>query len=182
MKIVVPFAEGFEEIEAITIVDILRRAFFDVTTVFLTKNPVTGSHNIQIIADQSIDKINYNDYDAIILPGGMPGSENLKNSNKILELTQKIYDKKGFIGAICAAPIVLGRLNLLKNKEATCYPGFEDQLNCDKHRDLPVVQDGNILTGRGPGCAIPFVLKILENFADKKTADEMKKGLQVYWE
>jgi len=181
MKIIVPFAEGFEEIEAVTIVDVLRRASIDVTTVCLKENPVTGSHNIKISCDRNISDIDPSDYDFIILPGGMPGSKNLKENGSVIDIIKDIDSRGGFIGAICAAPMVLGHTGVLDNKTATCFPGFEDQLGKADHRPEPVVVDGNIITGKGPACAVPFALRVIEMIKDKDTAQEIGKGMQVYW-
>ena len=107
MKVIVPFADGFEEIEAITIVDVLRRAEIDVTTAFLRENPVTGSHDIPVKADSSIKELDMVDFNCIILPGGMPGSENLKNNDTVVSFIKHIYSKGGYVAAVCAAPIAL---------------------------------------------------------------------------
>jgi 4-methyl-5(b-hydroxyethyl)-thiazole monophosphate biosynthesis len=181
MKVLVPLAQGFEEIEAVAIIDVLRRASIAVTTVHLSGTPVTGSHNIVIDADTGINTVNVEEFSCIVLPGGMPGSENLKNNSAVISLIQKIHSSGGIIAAICAAPLVLGHAGLLKNKNATCFPGFEATMKGAQCRNEPVVVDGNIVTGRGPGSAIPFALKLVELMKDKKTADNLKEGMQVYW-
>ena len=181
MKVIVPLAEGFEEIEAVTIVDVLRRADIDVTTVYLDNNPVPGSHGISVWADSGIDEIDPVDFNCIVLPGGMPGSENLRNSDTVLSLVKHVYSKGGYVGAICAAPIVLGKAEVIFGKEATCYPGFEGELEGASCVDKPVVVDGTVITGRGPGCAVPFALELVGLIKGKDLSSELKDSMQVYW-
>lgn len=181
MKVLVPLAEGFEEIEAVTIIDVLRRAGLQVTTAFLDKNPVKGAHDIMVTADRSIDEITSAGFDTIVLPGGMPGSKNLKENNRVVSLVREIYAKGSYVSAICAAPMVLEEAGVLKGKKATSYPGFEKGLSIDEYLKDPVVVDKNVVTGRGPGCAIPFALKLVELFLNAGAADELKKSMQVYW-
>ena len=181
MKVIVPFAKGFEEIEAVTIVDVLRRAEIDVTTVCLDENPVAGSHSISVLADKMIKDIDPVDFNCVILPGGMPGSENLRKNDHVLSLIKHIYSKGGYVAAICAAPIVLSRAEVLFGKKATCYPGFESELEGVTYIEEPVVVDGTIITGRGPGCAIPFALEIAGLIKGKDSKNEVKNRLQVYW-
>ena len=181
MKVVVPFAEGFEEIEAITVVDVLRRTDLDVVTVYLEKNPVQGSHNISVLTDMSIQDIKSADFECIALPGGMPGSENLKKNNTVLNLLNQIYSIGGVIAAICAAPIALSQAGLLQGKKVTCYPGFEDMMKGAHLIDEPVVSDGNVITAKGAGCAIPFALKIVEQLQGMEAMINLKERMQVYW-
>lgn len=181
MKVIVPFAEGFEEIEAITIVDILRRADINVTTAYLKKNPVAGSHGISVKADSNIKDLNMVDYNCIVLPGGMPGSENLKVNDAVLSYIKHIYSKGGHVAAICAAPIVLGQAGVLYGKDVTCFPGYEGELVDAHYIEKPVVVDGSVITGRGAGCAIPFALEIVGIIKGEDTREEIKNNLQVYW-
>ncbi len=181
MKILVPLAEGFEEIEAITIIDILRRADMTVTTSFLDTNPVIGSHGIPVTADRRLSDLTPSDFKAIILPGGIPGSEHLKNSATVLRFLRQINAAGGLIGAICAAPIVLGHSGLLEGKKAVCYPGCENGLTGAQHIDAPVVRDGNIITARGAGCAIDFTLEIVDSLLGSELKNTLRKNLQVYW-
>jgi protein deglycase len=181
MKVLVPLAPGFEEIEAITIIDVLRRAEIDITTLFLEKNPVPGSHDISILGDADIDEINPEDYNFIILPGGMPGSINLNNDKRVINLIQNIYDREGYIAAICAAPLVFGEAGLLKEKNATCYPGFEERLLGAKYLNEPVVVHDNIITGKGAGCSLDFALKIVEIISGKEKALTLRKNMMIYW-
>lgn len=179
--IIVPFAPGFEEIEAVTIVDILRRVYLEVVTVHLGSNPVEGSHGMQVTADLSIDEINADETDVVVLPGGMPGSVNLREDERVINLLQKVYSAGKPVAAVCAAPIVLAHAGLLEGKKVTVYPGNEDAMGGARLTDSPVEQDGRIITGRGPGCAIPFALKLVEELVDKDTANKLKEGMQVYW-
>jgi protein deglycase len=181
MRVLVPLAPGFEEIEAITIVDILRRASIDVTAASLHEGPVTGSHSITVTPDAAISGIRVSDFNFIVLPGGMPGSANLKASDAVLDAIRRIHGSGGHAAAICAAPIVLAAAGMLRGKRATCFPGFEEELAGAVVMDEPVVVDGRIITGKGPGCAIPFALKLVEIIKGAQVSLELKKSLQVYW-
>ncbi len=181
MNAIVPLADGFEELEAVTIIDILRRVNISVTTLFLQNNPVIGSHNIAITADANIDDISSEKYSLIVLPGGQPGSTNLKNDARIISLIKEICSTSGYAAALCAAPIVLAASGVLEGKKATCYPGYEAELKGATVISDTVVHDGNVITSKGPGTAIPFVLKIIEIIISKETALEAQKRLQVYW-
>ncbi len=180
MKVLIPLAEGFEEIEATVIIDVLRRAGIEVTTVFLKSNPVAGAHNIVIKADENIDNVAVENFNAVVLPGGMPGSKNLKDDSRIIDIVKDINSKGGIVSAICAAPMVLGHAGILQDRKSTCYPGFERFLTGSKYTNEPVEIDGNIITGKGPGCAILFALKLVEKIKDKETADDLMKAMQVY--
>ena len=171
-------ADGFEEIEALATLDIIRRANIEIATVGVTGENVTGAHNISVKADVNIDDINFDDLTGVILPGGLPGTTHLDNSSKVCELTVNANDRGLLVSAICAAPSVLGRLGLLKGKKATCYPGFEDKLSGAECTDEYVVRDGNIITGRGAGAAIEFGLKIVEYFKGDQISNELRKTMQ----
>jgi 4-methyl-5(b-hydroxyethyl)-thiazole monophosphate biosynthesis len=181
MNVIVPLAEGFEEIEAVTIIDVLRRASIPVTIASVGTGPVKGVHGIIIAADKKIGEIDGKSASAIILPGGGPGAGNLKKSPAILSLIQDINSRKGCVAAICAAPIVLAAAGILRGKTVTCFPGFENELQGTTCAGTPVHVDGNIITGKGPACAIPFALKIVELLRDKGMADKIRESLQVYW-
>ena len=178
--IAVHLAEGFEEIEAINIIDVLRRAEFNVIIVSVTGgSEVTGAHKIKVTADSLYEETDYTEVDMIVLPGGMPGAVNLNEhnglKNQILE-----FNKNGkLLGAICAAPMVLGQLGLLKDKSATCFPGFEKYLEGAKITGAATETDGNIVTGKGAGVAIIFALKIVEKLKGKKEADELADRMVV---
>jgi 4-methyl-5(b-hydroxyethyl)-thiazole monophosphate biosynthesis len=179
-KIAVQLAEGFEEIEAVSIIDVLRRAEIDVTVVSTTKKlEVTGSHNITVIADQFFEEVSFNEINMIVLPGGIPGAINLKNHTGLLEQILDFHKKGKPLGAICAAPLVLGKLGILKNKVATCYPGFEEQLLGTTSTGNNVEIDDKIITGKGAGVAVQFALKIVELFKGKELADELASKMIV---
>lgn len=175
MKVAVLLAEGFETIEALTTVDILRRAGVTCNTIGTKNLEVTTSHSITIKADKVLNEEVY-DYDVVVLPGGMPGAVNLRDDEKVNELVKKFYDEGKLVAAICAGPITLGKLGIVKGKNATCYPGFEDQLEGCNYKDELIVVDGNIITGRGPAAAIPFAFEILKHVAPDKV-EQIKEGM-----
>ncbi len=172
-------ADGFEEIEAIGTIDVLRRANIEVITVGVGSKKVKGSHGIEVMADAAEDEISPDErLDAVMLPGGMPGTVNLDKSQKVHELIDYAYSSGKLCAAICAAPSVLGHSGILKGKTATCYPGFESELSGATLSDEYVVQSGNIITGRGPGVTVDFALKMVEYLLDEKTAENIRKGMQ----
>lgn len=178
-KVVVFLAEGFEEIEALTVVDLLRRANVTCDTCSLKEKEVMGAHNITIVADKIIDKLDIIEYDAIILPGGMPGSINLKECEKVVAWVKEFNEKGKLVAAICAAPIVLGQAEIVKGRKVTSYPGFEGELKEAVYCEEVVVEDNNIITSRGPATAIYFALKLIETLVDRNTADMLKKGIML---
>jgi len=179
-SIAVHLAEGFEEIEAISIIDVLRRARLDVTTVSVTgKKEVTGSHNIPVVADKLFEEVNYDDIEMIVLPGGMPGASHLNEHEGLKKQIKAFADDDKPIGAICAAPMVLGELGLLEGKKAVCYPGFEKHLKGATVLKDPTLQCENIVMGRGAGVAIKFALKIVEFLEDKKVAEKLAEVMLV---
>jgi len=163
MKTLLFLANGFEEIEALTVVDILRRAKVDISTCsIMDENMVKGSHDIMVIADVNIDDIDENSYDVFILPGGMPGAKNLKEDKRVLNIISNAFEKDKLIAAICAAPIVLEEAGILKGKKATSYPGYlNENGDYDFSEDIVVI-DGNVITSRGPATAAFFAFAILE--------------------
>jgi len=175
MKVLVPLVDGFEEIEAMTVVDVLRRAGLEVVTTGLVSTVVEGAHNIKVIADKRFTEINPNTFDVLILPGGNPGYINLANSNKIMNLIKEFGEKKKLICAICGAPFVLVKAGILDDKIATIYPGMENKL--PKPRVGRVVIDKNIITSQGPGTAMLFALKIVERLVGKSKLLELKDEL-----
>ena len=170
-------ADGFEEIEALAPIDILRRASKPVTVVGVTGKTVTGAHGIKIVADVTIDEASREDIDMIVLPGGLPGADNLQNSPEVCEYIALANDKDAYIAAICAAPKILGALGLLKGKEAICYPGFENELKGAVISDKKVVCDGNIITAAGMGEAVDFALKLVELLASSEASEKIRKGI-----
>ncbi len=181
MKVLVPLAEGFEEIEAVTIIDVLRRGEIEVVTAGLGSKSVRGAHDIILTADVELSEVVESDFNTVVLPGGMPGSANLRDNSRVISIIKDIYDRKGTVAALCAAPIVLAEAGILEKRKVTCFPGFEKELRGADYYGEPVMEDGNIITGRGPGCAIPFALKLVEAISGKGTADRLKKSMQVYW-
>ncbi len=177
MKIMVPFADGFEEIEAITNVDVLRRAEIDVLTVSLDKEIVTGAHNIEFLTDFNISNVDITELEGIILPGGMPSAANLRDNLKIINIVQELYKNNKLIAAICAAPIVLEKAGIIKNKKVTSFPGFESQLKSSVYKTDRVVIDNNIITGRGPGVALEFALAIVNYLKNDQIAYQIKKDM-----
>lgn len=176
--VLVPLAEGFEEIEAITIIDVLRRAGIDVTLASLSGETVRGAQDVKIFADSKLCDLKDSIFDAVILPGGMPGAANLLESDDLISIIISHNNNSKLIGAICAAPMVLAKAGLLDNKEATIYPGFEDNFSGSTRKsDDRVVTDGNVITGKGPGAAMEFALAIVENLVGRSKALELKNGL-----
>lgn len=170
-------ADGFEETEAIATVDVLHRAKLDVQLVSIDKDVVKSSRGIEVITDKYIEYISH-DYEAIVIPGGMPGTTNLAKCQFVRDLILEANEKKKLIGAICAAPSILGMLGILEGKKATCYPGFEDKLNGAIYLDEKVVTDGNIITAKGAGVSLDFGFAIVESLLDKETAEQIKNSMQ----
>lgn len=173
-NVYVIFAEGFEEIEGLTVVDILRRADVEVRMAGLhTKEKVTGAHGIGVWMDIALADVNLEEADAIVLPGGMPGTKHLAESQALSELLRQADGRKLHLAAICAAPSVLGGLGLLKGKRAVCYPGFEEKLTGADVGVEAVVTDGNITTSRGMGTAIDFALELVAILKGENRAREV---------
>lgn len=173
-KVAVLLADGFEEIEALTAVDLLRRAQIYVDTVSITEEyMVHGAHGINIQTEDLFDEVNFAEFDMIVLPGGMPGTENLEKHEGIRRVIMDFYETGKYIGAICAAPSILGGLGLLKGRRAACYPSVEDKLSGAVIQKVPVIQDGTVITSRGAGTAIDFALKLVEVMTDKIKSEEI---------
>lgn len=172
-------AEGFEEIEAITVVDVLRRAGMPVKTVSITNSlQVKGAHGVTVTADVLFDNTLFRNPEWLILPGGLPGAQNLADFAPLMALLKKHSEKKGRIAAICAAPaVVLGVNNFLNGYEATCYPGFEDKLYEAKFMDAPVVESDIFVTGNGPANAMAFALGIVKADRGALEAEKVAGGL-----
>jgi 4-methyl-5(b-hydroxyethyl)-thiazole monophosphate biosynthesis len=171
-------ATGFEEIEAVATIDILRRAGLDVKSVSISsEREVSGAHGISVEADCLISELNLTDAEMLVLPGGMPGTKNL-NANEALKDALTQHAKAGKpLAAICAAPMILGQLGILEGREATCYPGNEVHLKGAILSEYMVVQDGNIITASGPGVAAEFALQIVEYFLGEEKMEEISKAL-----
>jgi 4-methyl-5(b-hydroxyethyl)-thiazole monophosphate biosynthesis len=160
-RVFVPLANGFEEIEAITVIDLLRRADIEVVTVGVEGSAATGSHGITVQCDTTIDEVS-GDFDMIALPGGMPGAATLRESDAVKDWLLKMDREEKFVSAICAAPMALGAAGLLDGKRATSFPGFLNEFDDVEKTDAFVEQDGRFVTGKGPGAAMDFALKLIE--------------------
>lgn len=178
-RVLVPLAQGCEELEAITITDLLVRAGIDVTTAGLDDRPVTASRGTTIIPDTSVDAVRDQLFDLIVLPGGLPGADNLRDNENVQALLRRHAGEGKYIGAICAAPKALAAAGLLKNKTATAYPGVLEALGNDliDVRNTPVEIDGNIVTSRGPGTAMDFALTLIELLAGPEKREEVDRQL-----
>ena len=177
-KIGIFMADGCEEIEGLTVVDIVRRAGIDITTISISdKKEVAGAHGITFLADAKKDEVDFSTLDGIVLPGGMPGTTNLGADETVDKVIREFAAGGKLVAAICAAPSVLGQAGLLNGKHATSYPGFEPKLTGAVTSKDPVVQDGNVITSRGMGTAIAFALEIVSYFTDKKTADKLAESI-----
>ncbi len=171
-------ADGFEEIEALATLDVMRRAGLEVKTVGVTGDYVTGSHNVTVKADISYDKVSCNDIEGAVLPGGMPGTLNLEKSQVVINCVKYCYENDKIVAAICAAPSILGHLGILKGRKATCFPGFESELDGACHTAEHTATDGKIITGKGAGCAIKFGHAIVTVAASKEIADKVIGEMQ----
>lgn len=177
-KLGVFMADGCEEIEALTVVDICRRAGIEVAMISITgEKVVKGAHGINFETDIPAEFMDFEMLDGVVLPGGMPGTLNLGANKYVLQTIVDFNCKEKLVSAICAAPSVLGEAGLLKGKKATSYPGFEDKLIGADVVLAPVAIDGNIITSRGMGTAIPFALALVEYLLDKETADKLGEGI-----
>lgn len=180
-KVLMPLAQGFEEIEALTIIDILRRADIEIVVAGLIPGPIAGAHDVSIIPDTTIDNVAADEFDMIVLPGGQPGTDNLNSDHRVHALLTDFAAKDKLIGAICAAPIVLAASGLLQGKSATCYPSCINSLTGAAYVDKPVVTDGNLITSKGPGTAMSFGLEITARLAGRQAAETIAgKMLAVY--
>ncbi|MDX1455308.1 MAG: DJ-1/PfpI family protein [Gammaproteobacteria bacterium] len=177
-SVLVPLAEGFEEIEATTVIDLLRRAGVDVDTAALDQRLVTGSRGIPVQADCLLDQALQRDYDMIALPGGQPGSDNLAADRRIIELLQNMAGAGKHVAAICAAPKVLHAAGLLAGRNATAFPGALEQADDVTVLDDVIVRDGRVLTSRGPGTAMDFALCLVETLCGREKRDEVESRLQ----
>ena len=170
-------APGFEEIETVTVIDVLRRSEIKVTVAGLLPDLVEGAHDIKIVPDEAIEKVQIRDFDAIVLPGGSPGFKNLRQDKRVLAMIKEASDSGKLVAAICAAPAVLSDAGVLKNRKCTIYPGMDNEVEnggCEVLEDFVVV-DGNVITSRGPATAFHFALRIAEKLAGKENAEGVKK-------
>lgn len=179
-RVLVPLAQGCEELEAVTVIDLLRRAGIEVVTAGLEDGPVRGSRGTVLVPDTTLDAVLDRDFDMIVLPGGLPGADHLNEDARIRALLGRMADSDRYVAAICAAPKVLASAGLLDGRQATSYPGVLDQLEVPgmRYLDAPVVRDGRIVTSRGPGTAMDFALELIELLAGRDKRVEVERGLQ----
>ena len=171
-------ATRYEEVEMLTVVDMLRRAKISIDMVSITdQKEVTSSHNVTITADKTLSEANFDEAEMLILPGGIPGTPNLRACDLLCEKLKEFAANGKKVAAVCAAPTVLGELGILAGKKATCYPSFADKLATGDYVKQPVVTDGNVITSRGMGTCIEFAGAIIEALKDKATADAVKEAI-----
>ena len=177
-KVLVPLAQGCEEIEAVTVIDILRRAGIEVVSAGLDDNPVRASRGVMLLPDTTLEAALREDFDMIVLPGGQPGANNLKADPRILTLLQQMASQGKYLAAICAAPSVLASAGLLNGKQATSFPGALDPFPAVKQHDAGIIEDGRFITSRGPGTAMDFALTLVERLVGKTKRQEVEAALQ----
>ena len=177
VEALVVLAPGFEEIEAVTVIDVLRRCGIKVTVAGLLPDLVEGAHGIKVVPDKAIEKVQMRDFDAIVVPGGNPGYKNLRRDERVLHMIKEAYDSGKLVAAICAAPAVLSDAGVLKNRKCTIYPGMESEVENGGGEFLEdsVVVDGNIITSRGPATALHFALRIAERLVGREIAEGVRK-------
>lgn len=181
-KVYIFLTDGFEEIEALTVVDILRRANIEISTISITGNEyVTGSHQIMVKADLLFEQVDFLDADMLVLPGGMPGTKHLGTHLGLDKLLKRFNSEGKKLSAICAAPSILGEKGILKGREATCFPGFEAALTGANVKNSSVVEDGNIITSKGMGTAIDFSLALVKNLVGEAEATRIAKAIQYQY-
>lgn len=176
-KVLVMLAQGCEEIEAVTTIDILRRAGIEVTSAGLDDLPVLASRGVVLLPDTTLDLAQDHEFDMIVLPGGQPGTDNLKADKRLIALLQQMAQRGKYVAAICAAPSVLAAAGLLDGRKATCYPTCLDDFPKANLQTAAVVEDGNIITSRGPGTATDFALALVERLAGKHKRQEVEAAL-----
>lgn len=176
-SVLVPLANGSEELEAVTVLNILRRAGIEAVSASLDGHPIRGSRGTMLIPDTSLDEALKRDFDMVVLPGGQPGTNNLKSDARIIKLLQHMATKGRYVCAICAAPSVMAAAGLLDGKHATSFPGALDAFPKVSRQPQAVVEDGKLITSRGPGTAMDFALTLVERLAGKAKRDEVEAGL-----
>lgn len=176
-RVLIPLAQGCEELEAVTLIDLLRRAEIEVVTAGLDGQPVRASRGTRLIPDTTLDQIMDQAFDMLVLPGGLPGADHLDQDPRIHALLRRLAEGGGYTAAICAAPKVLANAGLLEGRSATSYPGFLDGFAQVRVLDAPVVTDGRVITSRGPGTAMDFALHLIETLAGRPTRDRVEAQL-----
>ena len=178
--VLVPLAQGMEELEAVTVVDLLRRAGIEVVTAGLEAGPVKGSRGTVLLPDTTLDTALKREYDMLVLPGGLPGATHLEQDPRIIALVKKMAGDNRFTAAICAAPKVLARAGVLEGKHVTSYPGVLDPTQWPRIQleNRAIVTDGKVITSRGPGTAMDFALELIGSLVGKEKRDQVEAGLQ----
>ncbi len=178
-SVLVPLAQGCEELEAVTVIDLLRRAGIDVVTASLDGEPVQASRGVTLVADTALDEALDRDYDMVVLPGGAEGARRLGEDERVNTLLRKLADSERFTAAICAAPKVLAGAGVLEGRQATAFPGaLDDSPGVELRGGEPVVVDGSVVTSRGPGTAMDFALRLIELLDGEQKAVEVEQALQ----
>ncbi len=177
--VLIPLAQGCEELEAVTVIDLLRRANITVVTAGLDNKPVKASRGVVLIPDTTLDEAIQQSFDMIVLPGGLPGADHLNNDPRIHKRLKEMHQQGKYIAAICAAPKILADAGLLDNKSVTSYPGILDKIQVSDMQfiDVPVIRDGQIITSRGPGTAMDFALLLIESLVGCDIRDQVERGL-----
>ncbi len=176
-NVLVPLAPGFEEIETITVVDVLRRAGARVTLGGTEKGPIKGSRGVHVMPDAPLDIQSPNNFDMIVLPGGQPGTTNLTNNAGLIQFLRTMHEEKKYIAAICAAPLILQKAGLIWDKMITSHPSVKDQLVAKDYSNDRVVVDGTFMTSRAPGTALEFALKLVEVLFDLEMVEKVNSGM-----
>jgi 4-methyl-5(b-hydroxyethyl)-thiazole monophosphate biosynthesis len=180
-RVLVPIADGVEEIEAVTIIDVLRRAGVEVVSAGLTGKPVTASRKVKLIPDKSLEAVKDEAFDMIVLPGGGDGVDNLKRDPRVEAILRRMNQGKKWVAAVCAAPALLAAYGILEGKEATSHPSRREQTTIGnvRYQEQAVIQDGHIITSRGPGTALKFALKLVEVLCGREKVEELKEAMVI---
>ncbi len=179
-RVLIPLAPGFEEIEAVTVIDVLRRAGVEVATAGTQTGPIEGSRGIWVTADKLLDDVRAEEFDMVVLPGGAKGVENLRKHPRLIPILGEFFANQKPVGAICAAPSLLASAGLLRGKQMTCHPSVKEQVAAAGiYSEQRVVTDGSIITSRGPGTAMEFALKLVEILAGPEKVSELKQAMGV---
>ena len=178
MRVLIPVADGTEELEAVTMIDLLRRAGIEVVVASLSGKPVTCSRGTRLVPDLSLDEAMNREYDMLALPGGLPGADHLANDMRLISLVQEMDSRGSYLAAICAAPKVLSRADVLSGRRATSFPGVLESEQHDRITGEAWTRDGHILTSRGPGTALDFALELIEVLAGEHKRREVELALQ----
>lgn len=176
-KILIPLAEGCEEMEAVIIIDTLRRAQFDVVAAGLRDGPLTASRGVRLLPDTTFDRVRPPDFDAIVLPGGNQGVENLMADARVLDAIRALHAAGRWVCAVCAAPLVLQKAGVIEGRRVTCYPSAGEKLTVTRRLADRVVVDGRLITSQGPGTSIAFALEIVRRLAGDELADQVAAGM-----